>query len=232
VTARIRDGNGKEGSAQSTFVVTIFRAIADCAPTRGPRPLQVLFRDRGEFTAGSIVRYRWDFDRDGHIDRTDSVAIDPTFTFNSKGTYDALLEVTNNVGQTATDTCRVTVTGNPPRASAAANPSERCDPARCRLQLHRKRLGRPIALYEWDFESDGVYDFSGRSGTTRHVYPTIGTFVATCRVTDGDGERATSSVTIRPGPAGTIRVAANAATRAGLRPSWSTSAGTGDTVGR
>jgi hypothetical protein len=46
-----------------------------------------------------------------------------------------------------------------------------------------------IVLYEWDFESDGVYDWSSpSSGIVTHTYPLAVTYTATLRVTDEDGE--------------------------------------------
>ncbi|MCJ2564090.1 MAG: PKD domain-containing protein, partial [Candidatus Thermoplasmatota archaeon] len=52
-----------------------------------------------------------------------------------------------------------------------------------------------IALYEWDFTSDGTYDSSdATSGTTTHVYTATAT--ATLRVTDDDGATGTDTVVI------------------------------------
>lgn len=45
-----------------------------------------------------------------------------------------------------------------------------------------------IVLYEWDFETDGKYDWSSsESGETYHAYDQSGTFKATLRVTDDAG---------------------------------------------
>ncbi|HIJ99989.1 TPA: PKD domain-containing protein [archaeon] len=45
-----------------------------------------------------------------------------------------------------------------------------------------------ITLYEWDFEGDGIYDWSSTtSGVTNHVYTLVGIYDATLRVTDNDG---------------------------------------------
>ena len=45
-----------------------------------------------------------------------------------------------------------------------------------------------IVLYEWDFESDGVYDFSSAtSAVTSYAYTVLGVYTATLRVTDDGG---------------------------------------------
>jgi hypothetical protein len=51
-----------------------------------------------------------------------------------------------------------------------------------------------IALYEWDFDGDGIYDYSSTvSPTVQHVYHTNGTYIARLRATDDRGATAISS---------------------------------------
>lgn len=50
-----------------------------------------------------------------------------------------------------------------------------------------------VVVYDWDFDSDGMFDASGVVVT--HVYP-LGTHTAALRVTDPDGETDTDTVTI------------------------------------
>lgn len=58
-----------------------------------------------------------------------------------------------------------------------------------------------ITLYEWDFDNDGIFDFSSSSATTTHVYNAPYTGLVMLRVTDNSGNTATStaSVTVEPG---------------------------------
>ncbi|HJL53010.1 MAG TPA: PQQ-binding-like beta-propeller repeat protein, partial [Arenicellales bacterium] len=44
-----------------------------------------------------------------------------------------------------------------------------------------------IALYEWDFDGDGVFDYSASDGVASHVYDAAGSYMAILRVTDNDG---------------------------------------------
>jgi hypothetical protein len=49
-----------------------------------------------------------------------------------------------------------------------------------------------IVKYEWDWESDGVYDFSSADGLTSHFFEG-GTYIVTLRVTDNKGATATAT---------------------------------------
>lgn len=46
-----------------------------------------------------------------------------------------------------------------------------------------------IILYEWDFDSDGIFDWnSSENGNTSHIYRTSGTFFSNFSVTDNEGK--------------------------------------------
>ena len=53
-----------------------------------------------------------------------------------------------------------------------------------------------IALYEWDFEGDGIFDFSSTECSTSHIYETAFSGVVTLRVTDNDGNTDTDEAAI------------------------------------
>lgn len=57
--------------------------------------------------------------------------------------------------------------------------------------------GGLLALYEWDWDGDGVYDMdSGTNSSVMHSYSQSGLYAATVRATDDEGETATASVTL------------------------------------
>jgi len=57
---------------------------------------------------------------------------------------------------------------------------------------------RTIVLYEWDFDGDGLYEWSSEdNGITTFIYNDVGKYIATLRVTDNYGETATDNKTIR-----------------------------------
>lgn len=223
VVATIADRAGNTSTATVRFTVrSPFRAIADCAPRSGTRPLTVLFRSRGEFSGGSIVRYRWDFQGNGTFDTNDAVARDIHFTFTTAGTFNAVLEVMNNLGQVATDVCTVQVSGNAPTATANASPSNGPVPLQVSFTCAGSDPDGSITRYEWDFEGDGTYDFSSpTSGSTTHTYTGTGQFQARCRVTDNEGktgEARTTTTVIRPAPPGSPSVTATGSPASGNAP--------------
>jgi PKD repeat protein len=220
-STQIRDLAGNLGQADINFTVSVFRAIADCAPLSGTAPLTVRYRSRGEFTGGSIVRYRWDFDGNGTFDTNDSVARDYSRTWSTPGTIQSTLQVTNNFNDTATDTCIIQVGGNAPTATANASPSNGPIPLDVNFTCTGSDDGS-IVLYEWDFDGDCTFDFSSpSSGSTTHTYNTVGSFEAVCRVTDNDGltgQARTTATTIVPRPPGAPTVTATASPTSGNSP--------------
>lgn len=220
--ASIADLAGNVATADTSFSISVFRAIADCGPRTGTAPHKVTYRTRGEFTEGSIVRYRWDRDGNGAYDTSDSVPQDYTWTFNNPGTYNAKLEVLNNLGQTATDICAITVEREAPTASASAAPSNGPVPLTVILTCAGQSKNGAISQWEWDFDGDGVYDSSSTiSGTLSHTYDTVGEYAARCRVTDAAGLTGVSgeiNSTVRPRPEGSPTVTASASVTSGTAP--------------
>jgi len=57
--------------------------------------------------------------------------------------------------------------------------------------------GQALVLYEWDFDGNGVYDWSSPStGVTTHIYSNYGTYDAVLKVTDDCGETDTDTATV------------------------------------
>jgi hypothetical protein len=54
-----------------------------------------------------------------------------------------------------------------------------------------------IILYEWDFNNDGLYEWSSKeNGRTTNIYNSAGNYVATFLITDSEGYTLTDSITI------------------------------------
>lgn len=64
----------------------------------GPLPLTIDFSSEGTFDLdGDALSYSWDFQSDGIVDSNDQ---NPTFTYTTKGTFTAILRVTDSQGET------------------------------------------------------------------------------------------------------------------------------------
>lgn len=206
IEASVRDRAGNQTQTTSRFILSAFRALPEVMPGNGTLPLTVTFVTKAEYTDGTILRYRWDFQGDGVFDTSDPGARNYTHTFTRKGTFNAVLEVLNDKNQAATATIPISVTGSSPVATARVNPSNGAAPLTVNFTGSGTDRDGTIAKFEWDFQGDGTFDFtSPTTGNTTFTYSAAGTFNAIFRVTDNDGLNATARVTataIRIGPPG------------------------------
>ena len=138
---------------------------------------------------GTIVSYSWDCDSDGLPDAISPAAFGSVCSYTTSGVYTVTLTVTDNDGSTDTDTASVLVVSSPPTASAGG-PYTGDEGSLILLDgSGSSDLGGSITLYEWDCESDGVYESSSTQpmgdGCT---FIDEGNFTVTLRVTDDDGD--------------------------------------------
>lgn len=107
-----------------------------------------------------------------------------------------------------------TIWGNPTvNVTPQANPTS--GPVPLAVVFDATVVGN-ITLYEWDFDGDGIYDSSGATPHTSYTYATVGTFNATCRVTDSSGVSVIGTVVISTSPG--LRAIAQANPTSGVRP--------------
>ncbi len=66
-------------------------------PTSGTAPLTVIFRCNAHDPDGTIVRYEWDFNGDGYVDKTTTNGI-VTYTYSASGVYNSEVSVVDNIG--------------------------------------------------------------------------------------------------------------------------------------
>ena len=218
----VSDYMGNTATETSDFSVGILRALPSATPVTGTAPLTVHFSTDGEDPAGTIQIFRWDFYGDGSWDTYDTVARDYNRTYNNPGTYQAVLYVQSSSGKTATETITITVLNNPPTAAADVLPSNGEVPLTAQLIGTGSDVDGTIVLYEWDFDGDGVFDWSSTStGTTTHNYTDVGVFNAQFRVTDNSGYTAVAHATttvIHTGPPGSPTATASASPSTGNAP--------------
>ena len=189
-------------------------------PDVGDAPLTVIFFPE-PVTDNAIQRYEWDRDGNGTFERSDVIGRTQTFTYSQPGTYQPALRVTDSRGDQDVQTRTVVVGNVPPVVSANVQPSNGPIPLAVNFSGSASD-NEGIALYEWDFEGDGIFDYSSpSSASTSFIYTTIGTFAPVFRVTDNLGAATTYTVpttVITAAPPGTPSVLLNAIPSSGGAP--------------
>jgi glucose/arabinose dehydrogenase len=90
-------------------------ADATATPSNGDAPLEVQLDASGSSDPDEdTLSYAWDLDGDGQFD--DSTAVNPTYTYETPGTYDVSVQVSDSSGATDTATVEVQAGNAPPDA--------------------------------------------------------------------------------------------------------------------
>ena len=130
-----------------------------------------------------ITAYDWDFGGTGTGDTTGQTT---TFTYDTAGTYQVTLTVTDDQGQTSQDTQPVTVTDpvvdEAPVAAFTFTTTDRT----VTVDATDSTDDNGITAYDWDFGGTGTGDTTGL--TTSYTYDTAGTYQVTLTVTDDQGQ--------------------------------------------
>jgi PKD repeat protein len=210
VTLRVTDDDGLTDTATAEKLVT-------CPPvasfTESAHSVEVgkviTFDPSGSFDPGldgGITLYEWDWESDGVYDLSTTTPLIVTHKYMAAGTYTVTLRVIGNHG--LTDTASATkVVIQPPviiipvGPHAAFSEDKHVAPVGDTISFDAGEsidLDGTIVLYEWDWNSDGVYDYSSTSPTASHAYYNPGLYTVTLRVTDDDGltDTATAEKTI------------------------------------
>jgi len=142
--------------------------------------------------------YRWDVNGDGWWDYGGIGIYEVGIHYASAGTYKILLEVEDQQGQAYRANALVDVKPSGPSAQPYAFPNVGTAPLLTSLDGSQSfDLDGSIVLYEWDFESDGIWDYeSDTVPSTTNTYDFQGTYNATLRVTDTDGLTDVASVQV------------------------------------
>ncbi|VXB02779.1 PKD domain-containing protein [Maribacter litoralis] len=160
----------------------------------GSVPFKMNFTGSGSFDGdGTITNYSWDFG-DGN---TSSVT-DPSHTYALGGDYTVTLTLTDDDGETSSNSIAVTAVdptvNKVPNAVASALPHSS---GTVPLTVNFSSSGSgdsdgDIILYEWDF-GDGS---TSTEANPTHTYTVQGNFVSVLTVTDDEGAKDTASVGI------------------------------------
>ncbi len=172
------------------------------SPSWGDAPLTVDFTAIANDSDGSIIKYELDVDGNGIFDyetTTNSDTYSYTYTYEDARPYDAVVRVTDDDGDTATDSASISV--NPVNlipiiSFLNANHSTGPAPLDVELTAEAYDPDGSITKYEWDVEGNGSYVDTGTDATISHEYTAAGTYNATVRVTDNDDDTAVATKTI------------------------------------
>ncbi|MCD6287856.1 MAG: PKD domain-containing protein, partial [Candidatus Hydrogenedentes bacterium] len=169
------------GNYQATLTVTDGDGLTDTAtiPIRvrakprvnilSPIPGSEHYKQNVPFDAetfdqdGEIVKVEWDFDDDAVYDFLSENSSGTTYTFDTPGTYTAVIRVTDNDGLTATDQVAFDVVEAAPSAvTVVTDPEEPFGETPLTIGFDGT-VDDPdgtVVKYEWDFDGDGTYDWS------------------------------------------------------------------------
>jgi flagellar hook assembly protein FlgD len=209
-------------------------ATAKVTPSNGPLPLTVTLSGTGTSPDGTIVKYEWDRLGNGTFDYTSTTSGTTTFTYSQPGTYNAVFRVTDSLGQTATAVATATAVRVGPPGSPTAKITSPSSPPTGNAPLTvsfngtgTATTGRTIVKYEWDFNGDGVFDYSSPStASTTHQFLSPGVFTAVFRVTDSAGDTSFDTVDVTVTIAATLTLSTDT-----LRASQGGSVGIKTTIG-
>lgn len=132
-----------------------------------------------------IALYEWDFEGDGRYDWRSTDSGNASHAYKTAGVYNPVFRVTDDSGLTGTDSTAVVVRTRNQAPFAEAGP-DRTGEADLPVAFNGSGTdpdGR-ISEYDWDFENDGVWDYSGPEGFVSHVYHAPGEYLALLKVAD------------------------------------------------
>ncbi len=165
-------------------------ASASASPMSGQAPLTVNFT--GSATGGTTpYTYSWNFG-DGQT----SSAQNPSHTYSSAGTYNAVLTVRDSRSVTDTESVNITVTAAPSQLVASASASPMSGQAPLTVNFTGSATGGTTPYtYSWNF-GDGQ---TSSAQNPSHTYSTIGNYIANLTVTDSSSANASASISIAVG---------------------------------
>lgn len=124
-------------------------AIADASPASGGAPLVVTFSGGNSTDDNGIASYLWDF-----ANGSTSNEVNPVHTFNTVGSYEVSLTVTDGSGLTSTDTVTITVneeSNAAPVAVASATPTSGTAPLTVNFTGSGSTDDQAVTSYVWNY---------------------------------------------------------------------------------
>ena len=203
VVLKITDSSKKEGETTVRFTVK----APDAAPLaaikttpeavngtiKGSAPFEVIFDASGsQDPNNNIIQYDWDFDGDA---KTDASNITSTYKFQTPGTYNTSLTVTDTTNLTTKAQITVKVEAAGLKANIKADPIAGVAPLTVSFDASGSSYpSGTIVAYEWDF-GDGTAPKTDIAKIA-HQYSAIGMFTAKVTAISSDNKRAPAQISI------------------------------------
>ncbi|MFP4014179.1 MAG: PKD domain-containing protein [Chitinispirillaceae bacterium] len=202
------DVQGKNGvlSTQQTSIriEDSFLEVSAGGPYSGQVNKAVSFRGEARSAHGKIVQYGWDFDCDDRIDYSSAESAEAQYTFRKAGKHKVCFSVTAADGSVGRDSAVVEIGHEAPVADAGKDIVSRKG-RKVKLVGSGSDSDGKVVRYEWDFDGDGVFDWSSQtSGVVEHVFDVYSYPVL--RVTDADGGVGLDTVKVVVCPEGMVTV--------------------------
>jgi len=158
-------------------------AYLNASSLKGVAPCRILF-EGGAFCPQGVSRYEWDFDGDGIFDAGSLESGDVVKTYAFPGKYNAEFKVTSVDGLTGSEIVLIEI--EDPKALSVRSfisPVSGSVPLEVNFET-AVNGGGLIQKYQWDFEGDGIFDYTSlSSGVVKHTYCEPGVYAPTARVT-------------------------------------------------
>ena len=151
--------------------------------TDEPSTTQVEFGSGGNYSASTAL--------DTLLETVHSAEITGLKSFTG---YSFRVVSTDNAGNTAVSAGSTFTTSNlaPSVSSFSASPASGTAPLQVQFTASMTDSDGTITGYEWDFDGDGVYEYSSVSSSAIHTYQLAGTYNARVRAKDNGGAYAVS----------------------------------------
>ncbi len=204
-TVKVDVSDGKSGTASGSTQITVTAKNNDPEVTltadkiSGTAPLTVNFTANAFDVDNDNLTFSWDFGDGEDLDSqsTEEVEEKQNHTYDKAGTYTAKVTVSDDKGNSASDSVEITVesqpSNKPPTVSLSATPTSGEVPLSVELTANATDPDGNTLTYSWDF-GDG--NKTGNKSKETHMYNNAGTFTVKVTVSDGKGGSATDSTEI------------------------------------
>jgi PKD repeat protein len=173
------------------------------SPSTGSFPLNVNFdASASNSPGGNIVKYEWSWDGDETWEDTTISPLD-SHEFDTKGSYNVRLRVTDDQNLTAETTTPVQVLDpSDPTAYILTDVTDGVVPLTVSFDAeYSTSLNGPIIQYDWSWDGDETWEDSSTLPQTSHTFASAGPATVRLRVTDSTSRtgETTIDIGVRPG---------------------------------